>query len=300
MVEQVASKIDKDQLTIVIPVKNEEEAISQVIDELQKEGYKNILIVDGYSTDNTKKIVEEKGGVEFIHQHGGGKTGAVKTAIENVTTPYLLLVDGDFTYPAKDIWRLLAHGKNYAEVIGIRDRTHISPLHRLGNKVITSTFNLLFGAKVSDVCSGLYLLKTEVAQELELSSTGFLTEVEIAAQMAAYHNITEVPIGYRQRIGQGKLTAWNGFGILGAVIKLSWKYNPLLLFSAIASTVSIPALIILGWVMYQQYAFGVWHSGWALLGVLLLLFATQSIAVAATSALMKRMEQRITQRINKN
>ena len=117
--------------------------------------------------------------------------------------------------------------------------------------------------------------------------------------MAAHHNITEVPIGYRQRIGQGKLTAWNGFGILGAVIKLSWKYNPLLLFSAIASTVSIPALIMLGWVLYEQYAYGVWHSGYALLGVLLLLFATQSIAVAATSALMKRMEQRITQRIEK-
>ncbi len=123
--------------------------------------------------------------------------------------------------------------------------------------------------------------------------------MEIAAQTAARYNITEVPIGYRQRIGKGKLSTWNGFGILSALIKLSWKHNPVLLFSALASTAVIPAIGILSWVIFRQYVAGVWHSGWALVGVLLLLFAAQAIAVAAMSALIKRMEQRIGQRIAK-
>ena len=209
----------------MIPTKNEEGAIGQVIDELHQEGYLNLIVVDGYSTDKTPEIVKAEN-VEFISQHGKGKTGAVKTAIEHVTTPYLLIVDGDFTYPAKDIERLLTHCSSYAQVIGVRDKQNISSIHQFGNKIITQTFNLMFGAKISDVCSGMYLLNTQVAKELELSSKGFITEVEIASQTAARHNITEVPIGYRERIGKSKLSTINGFGILTSVIKLSWKHNP--------------------------------------------------------------------------
>jgi glycosyltransferase involved in cell wall biosynthesis len=290
--------VAKTDLTIVIPVKNEEGAIGHVIDELHQEGYTNILVVDGYSTDRTAEVAKSKPGVVFIQQHGKGKTGAVKTAIEHVTTPYMLIVDGDYTYPAKDIQNLLAHCSSYAQVIGVREKTNISPLHRFGNKIITSTFNLLFGAHISDVCSGMYLLNTQVARELELSSKGFITEVEIASQTAAHHNIADVPIGYRERIGKSKLSAINGFGILTNVIKLSMRHNPIFFFSAVASLTIIPGVGILGWVLYQQYLTDSWHSGWALIGVLLTLFATQTIAVAAISALMKRAEQRITQRLN--
>ena len=295
--ESIASL--KSKVTVVIPVKNEEAAISLVIDELLAEGYSNILVVDGYSTDKTNELVKEMVGVRVISQHSQGKTGAVKTAIENVTTPYMLVIDGDYTYPAKDIERLLGHCVNYAQVIGVRDRKNISALHRLGNWVITCTFNLLFGASLSDSCSGMYLLDTEVAKQLELNSKGFITEVEIAAQMAANHSVTEVPIGYRPRVGKGKLSSWNGFSILLAVARLSWKYNPILLFSAISSLTMIPALAILGWVILQQFTLGIWHSGWALLGVLMLLFASQAVAIATVSAMMKRMEQRISIRLTK-
>jgi dolichol-phosphate mannosyltransferase len=291
--------VSRDQVTVVIPVKNEESAIGLVIDELYGEGYRNILVVDGYSTDKTSEIIGQKEGVRFVSQHGKGKTGAVKTAIEQVTTPYLLIIDGDYTYPAKDIERLLTHCSSYAQVIGVRDKENISYLHQFGNKIITQSFNLLFGAQLSDVCSGMYILNTQVAKELELSSKGFITEVEIASQTAARYTITEVPIGYRTRIGKSKLSTINGFGILTSVIKLSWKNNPILFFATLASLAIIPAIGILGWVFFQDYIFGLWHSGWALTGVLMLLFATQAIGVAAMSALMKRMEQRITQRITK-
>jgi len=92
----------------------------------------------------------------------------------------------------------------------------------------------------------------------------------------------------------------NGFGILTSIVKLSRKHNPILFFSALASFTIIPALGILGWVFYRQYISGAWHSGWALIGVLMLLFGTQAVAVGAMSALMKRMEQRISQRIEKS
>jgi glycosyltransferase involved in cell wall biosynthesis len=292
--------VAKDDITVVVPVKNEESAISLVLDELFQEGYSNVLVVDGYSSDDTLRVLGEKEGVQFISQHGRGKTGAVKTAIENVTTPYLLVIDGDYTYPAKDIERLLNHGVSYGEVIGVRDRSNMPKVHRFGNWVVTSAFNLLFGTGLSDVCSGMYLLKTKVAKELELNSGGFDSEVEIASQAVVVSSVTDVPIGYRKRVGKGKLSARYGLNILSAVLRLAWKFNPVLLFSAIASLSMIPALVVLGWVVLDQLSFGVWHSGLALVGVLLLLFASQAFAVATMSALSKRMEQRIIRKISKS
>lgn len=289
----------KDQVTIVIPVKNEELAISLVIDEVIQESYDNILVIDGYSADNTLRIIEAKKGVKLVQQHGKGKTGAVKTAIENVTTPYMLILDGDYTYQAKDIQRFLNHCVNYAQVIGVRDRKNISLIHRFGNWIITKSFNLLMGTNLSDVCSGMYLLKTDVAKNIELGSRNFATEVEIAAQTVAEYEVTEVPIGYRSRMGKAKLSWRNGFEILSSVVGLARKYNPVLLFSAISLLSIVPAVVILAWVVLSEFMVGVWHSGWALMGVMLLLFASQSLAVATMVLLVKRVEKRIIQRIEK-
>ena len=291
--------IDKDQVTVVVPVKDEELAISQVIDELTAEGYNNLLVVDGYSADHTPQIIQNKLGVTFIQQHGKGKTGAIKTAIEHINTPYLVIIDGDCTYQAMDIQRLLKHCRNYAQVIGVRDRQNISQIHRLGNWVITKSFNLLMGTHLSDICSGMYLLKTDVAKNLELGSRSFSTEVEIAAQTVAEHEVTEVPISYRKRVGKGKLSWRNGFGILSSVFKLARKYNPVLLFSAASMLAIIPATGLLVWVLYRQIAFGIWHSGWALMGVMLLLFASQALAIASMVLVLKRTEKRLIQRIDR-
>ena len=283
----------------MIPVKNEALAIGMVIDELLQEEYGNILIVDGYSADNTLQMIQERKDITILQQHGKGKTGAIKTAIENVTTPYMLILDGDYSYPAKDIERLTIHGVNYAQVIGVRDRKNIGYIHRLGNWIITKSFNLLMGTHLSDICSGMYLLRTDVARNLELGSKSFSTEVEIAAETVADYQVTEVPIGYRHRIGKAKLSWRNGFQILSAVLGLARKYNPVLLFYAVSVLSIIPATIILSWVVLTQFTVGVWHGGWALLGVMLLLFASQSLAVATTVLLLKRTEKRILQRIEK-
>ncbi len=292
--------VSKEQVTIVIPVKNEELAIGPVIDELTQEGYSKILVVDGYSIDKTAQITQNKSGVTFIQQHGKGKTGAIKTAIDHVTTPYLLILDGDYTYPAKDIQRLLNRCGSCAQVIGVRDRRNISLTHRFGNWVITKSFNLLMNTHLSDICSGMYLLEIQAARRFELGSRSFSAEVEIAAQTASEYEITEVPVGYRRRIGKPKLSWLNGFEILSSVVSLARKYNPAFLLYSISMLSIIPATVLLGWVIYEQLVFGNWHSGWALMGVMLLLFAFQAIAVSTIVLLLKRTEKRLIQRIEKS
>ncbi|MEM2049793.1 MAG: glycosyltransferase family 2 protein [Thermoproteota archaeon] len=285
---------DKKEVTIVLPALNEEEAIGMVIDELKSEGYTNILVVDGYSKDNTVKIACEKG-ARVIYQHGRGKAGAVKTGIEHVETPYLLIMDADHTYDPRDVWKFLEHANDYDEIIGVRmNREHIPFLNRFGNWAITRAFNLLTGARLRDICSGIYLLKTEKAKSLDIESTSFDIEVEIATQVASNGEITEVPVNYRSRIGRQKLSSLrHGARILSTIISLAKIYNPAFLFAMITALALIPGGIIYLWVFYRMVFQGVWHSGWALLGTALIILGGQGLILSTIALMMRRMEKRI-------
>lgn len=287
--------ISKEDITVVLPTLNEEKAIGKVIDELLSEGYTKILVVDGYSTDRTVEIARSKG-VEVVYQKGKGKAGAIRTAIEIVETPYMLVMDADYTYDPKDIERLLRYPE-YDEVIGLRkDRRNIPLLHRIGNKIISSVLSLLIGQRVSDPCSGMYLIKTESARKLEILSEGFDIEAEIVGEMLIHGKVTEVPISYRRREGEKKLRSWrDGMRILLTVFKVAWLYNPVFLLSAIGSILTVPGIVILFWQLYIRYMYGAerWSFGWAWLGLILLVIGLHAFTVATISLLLKRLERRI-------
>jgi dolichol-phosphate mannosyltransferase len=100
-----------------------------------------------------------------------------------VDTPYLGVIDGDYTYFAKDIGALLEKAPHYNQVIGARsDQSNIKNLNRFGNSVINLLFNLSFGTSFTDVCSGLYIFKTSFAKEMTLETCGFYVKAEIAAR----------------------------------------------------------------------------------------------------------------------
>jgi len=292
---QPSRSVTKSDITIVLPVFNEECGVAVVIDELNALGYQNILVVDGHSTDMTPDVARSKN-VEFINQQGEGKTGAVMTAIEHVSTPYMLVMDADYTYDAHDIERLLVQADHYDQIIGVRKRDNLGRVHRIGNSVITNVFNLLLATKISDVCSGMYLLKTRSAKELRSSGSGFGIEVEVVAQIASYGQIKEVPINYRRRIGTSKLSLRDGFKILSTTLGLAREYNPMFLYSLIACLIAVPGLIIVSWA-YSAWMIGrlfYWDS--ASIGGVSLLIASLAILVGTLSIQMKRIEVRISRK----
>jgi dolichol-phosphate mannosyltransferase len=293
---RILDSIVKDKVTVVLPTLNEDMGVLSVIEELREDGYDRILVVDGYSEDSTVERAHENG-VNVLYQHGIGKAGAVKTAVELVNTPFIVFMDADHTYDPKDIWRLLLHSDRYAHVIGARDRKNIPRVHRFGNWVISQVFSVLFSVKVRDVCSGMYLLETEEAKKYRLEETGFNVEIELAAQSASRENLTEVPIDYRPRIGQKKLSTWNGFSIFRAAFSLARRYNPILLYSSLTGLSIVPAAVVLAWVGLEVLIARVWHLGWALLGIMLLLIAAQAFTLASVSILTKHSEMRLMEEI---
>jgi hypothetical protein len=144
------------------------------------------------------------------------------------------------------------------QVIGARrDRTNIKVINRFGNSVINLLFNFLFGTRLTDVCSRLYVLNTSFARELVLETGGFDVDVEIAAQAAKSKRIAEVPISYGNHIGGRKLNLLrDGFKITFSIIKLGKKYNPLMFYSYLSGFLLAPqGLGMLFWLPFIIYHF---------------------------------------------
>jgi len=298
LIPQRLRLVSKDDVTVVLPVLNEKEAIGHVLNELREYGYHNLLVVDGYSSDGTPEIARGMG-ARVVGQIGEGKSGALAAAVRLVETPYLVVMDGDSTYSPSCIERMLTHASACDEVIGARSngRQNIPLINRLGNLLLSRFFSVLFGVGLSDVCSGMYLLRTSSAKRLEFRTRGFDVEVEIAAQIASNDHIIEVPIDYRSRLGKRKLSSLrHGTGIASSMLRLAHRYNPVLLYSGFVALASVPAGAILAWVFYEQWVHNIFHSGFALFGVMLFLLATQAFAVASMAAMIKRSERRLTSR----
>ncbi|MEM3684046.1 MAG: glycosyltransferase [Conexivisphaerales archaeon] len=294
-IQQNANDIARDSITIVLPTLNEEEAIGELIDEIKVAGYSKILVVDGYSSDRTREIAQSKGAKVMV-QHGKGKTGAVLVARDVVDTQYFLLMDGDGTYDPKDIDRFAIHANGYDHIIGFRPKgsPNISKTHRLGNWILTKTFNLLMASNVPDIACGMYLLRTEKVRQLILDEFGFVVDQEIAAQMLADGKVTYVPINYRKRKGAAKAPTWRqGFRALYTIFKLAAKYSPILLFSIFASIAVVPAIILLGYSAYEYIFRGIYHGGYVLGSLMLFVIGGQGLTVATIGMMLKRLERKL-------
>ena len=286
----------RDQVTVVIPTLDEGEAIGPLIDEVKAAGYGKILVVDGYSKDDTIKVVNSKG-AKYILQEGAGKAGALTTGFQGVDTPYVAVLDGDGSYVPSDLDRFLPSLARHDFIKGVRNgKENISRTHRFGNYVITRTFNLLFGTNFSDVCSGMYVIKMALAKQLDFSKHPLTVEQEIIAQaVLSSAKITSVPVNYRKRLGgKSKTNTWRqGFRDLVTNFDLARTHNPILLFSFLATLAILPALLFLGYALFLYLGKGNFHGGYVLTGLSFLVLGAQGFTVATIAAMLRRIERRI-------
>jgi len=292
-----------DDLTVVIPVLNEAKAIGRVIDEVLDAGVPrdNIIVVDGGSTDGTVELVKSKN-IKIIRQEGSGKALAIKTGLKYVRTPYVLVMDGDYTYPARHIPELYNKitGGDLDLVIGSRKfcEKNQGVIYRLGNWFLTKLFNLLFGTKLSDVLSGMYIARTDRFREIMFEMPGFSVESELVAHIATTTGkIGETPIGYRKRIGDKKLKPFHGITIARDIIRLTWRYHPAFFIFILGSLMLIPGLVIGAWVAYHYFFTGIKYYVKGIIAVILAIGGIASLFHATMAIYVKRIELRMRQKI---
>ncbi|WP_197704277.1 S-layer glycoprotein N-glycosyltransferase AglJ [Thermococcus henrietii] len=222
-----------EEVTILIPTKNEEEGIGWVIDEFKKLGYTNILVVDGHSTDRTREIAKEKGATVIV-QSGKGKGQAVAEAFSVIDTPVVVMIDGDGTYDPKDVKKLLQPiERGIAEhVIGNRlinfEKGAFTRLNLIGNKIFNALFRTIYGVEVHDILSGYRALTKDLYKTVNLKKHGFEVETELTVETIANgFRIFEVPINYYKRKGRANLhPIKDGWRIGKTILELLTRYNP--------------------------------------------------------------------------
>ena len=302
MQRQSGIQVLRDKVTVVIPTLNEEQAIGELVNEVKGRGYVKVLVVDGYSKDATLETAENSG-AQVILQHGKGKAGALLTAFRAVETPYILVMDGDGSYDPGDIDKFLRFMNDFDFIKGAREKNgNMSSLHKIGNAIITKTFNLLFGISIADICSGMYMLKTDTVRNISFEKHPLTVEQELAAEIAlSSGRITNIPVQYRKRVGgKSKTNTWRqGFRDLATNFDLARTYNPILLFSFLASIALIPATLLLGYASYLDLFLGQYHQGYFLASLLFFVLGGQGLTVATIAAMFRRIERKFNNGFNR-
>lgn len=227
---------DKKEVCIILPTLNEAQAIGQVIDEiprlaLEEQGYRvDVLVVDGNSSDLTREIASSKGARVLVEPRSG-KGRAIRTALEEIKADYIFMLDGDYTYPTTYIPAMLKALEKYPVVIGSRlkgkrEKGALRLINFIGNHLLTLLANLLYGTRISDLCTGFWGFRREVIQALDLRADGFQIEAELLTQIARKgYKIGEIPILYRTRQGKAKLSGWRD-GIRIARLLIDRRLHP--------------------------------------------------------------------------
>ena len=217
-------------IVVLIPTLNEVKAIGQTIDDVLK--YLpdcSVVVLDSYSSNGTVDLVESKR-VAIINAPRGGKGIAVRSVLPRVLATFTgkcyVMIDGDYTYPAKHIPEIAERIENGADVvIGYRNKRakgSMSRMNTLGNWGLSMLASILYGVYVRDVCSGMWGFRRDILSGYKLSSNGFTLEADLFANtVKGKHKLAQIPIEYRARLdgSVAKLGIKDGFKIGSFLIK---------------------------------------------------------------------------------
>ena len=208
---------------------NEEEGIGATISELSENiNLQRILVIDGHSVDRTVEVAKDHG-AEILFQDRKGKGDALAKAVENMgeDVEYVVITDADFTYPASyvpEMINILEESPEIGMVCGNRfsKKAEGKAFQRwflFGNKMLAFAHNFLNGVDLQDPLTGLRVIRANILRNWVIKSKGFDIEVELNNQVGKQGFKTlEVPIEYRERLGEKKLKMKHGVTILKRII----------------------------------------------------------------------------------
>jgi glycosyltransferase involved in cell wall biosynthesis len=212
------------KLSIIICAYNERRTILDAIRQthavdLGSGWEKEIVVVDNYSTDGTRELLQSVDipDVHIVfHSRNLGKSASVLTGIAEADGDYFVIFDADLEYEADDLPRMVAEivpGETVA-IFGSRTlggrRIYEYAENYWGMRLLSGVANLLFGGRLTDIGVGTKLVRLDVARSLKLSGYDFDLDFELPCKLLKRgHEIKEVAIAYHPR------TAAQGKGIVG-------------------------------------------------------------------------------------
>ena len=240
-------KTKKSELTIIVPVYNEDQILAftakEIIEYCVKKNWAVIFINDG-SQDKSSSVLDELSTQPDVtilnHKVNRGYGGAIKSGIRNTKTPYLVTIDADGQHNLEDIDKLfdLAIQQNADLVVGNRDNNSNAHTYRaLGKQIIRTFARMLMPLPIQDLNSGFKLYRTELAKKYIkiCPDTMAFSDVITLAFIKQRNLVLEQNINIKPRMaGKSTITIYTAIETIMEILNMAVLFNPLRIFLPIS------------------------------------------------------------------
>lgn len=237
------STVDRPSVAVVIPCYDEELTIAEVVRQFRAElPDADIYVFDNNSMDRTVERARAAG-ARIFYERRQGKGYVVQSMFRKVNADIYIMVDGDGTYPAGDVHRLIEPILNDEADMVIGSRLHdqsasqFKSANRIGNKLFLYILNYTLGAKITDMLSGYRAFNRAFVKGVPLFGGGFETETELTIKaLDGGFRIIEIPVNLTHRPAGSfsKIRIFgDGFLILNTILALIRDYKPLTFFGSL-------------------------------------------------------------------
>src|SRR3990170_8791388 len=205
----------RPEIGVIIPARNEQDSIAHVLCDIPAGLSARVVVVNNRSTDRTAEIARAHGAV-VLDEHRPGYGRVMLTGLEYFArhpVDIVVFLDGDYSDYPDEMGRLvqpiLEEGCDLVlstRLNPLYDKESLGPHVIYGNKLVVFLMNLLCGSRYTDL-GPFRAIRYDALRKLDMQDLNYGWTVEMQAKAWRQRlKVLELPMRYRKRIGQSKIS----------------------------------------------------------------------------------------------
>lgn len=209
---------DAAAVTVVILARNEEQTIAQVVADASVWG-RDVLVMDGRSSDGTKAQAEQKG-ARVVSDSGRGKGAAIRESLSIAETEFVVFLDADGSHDPRDIPALVAPlaqgeadlcvGSRFAGGSDELSVTIGQLVRTVGNILMNIAINKRWGVELTDTLNGFRGVRRQAALSVDLMEDTHTIEQEMVMKFLRHgFTVANAPTHeFKRQFGESHIRIW--------------------------------------------------------------------------------------------